>query len=224
MVYRLPVWFFSIFLKEVMARKIKTNIFIVLDSSGSMKKIKKETIDHVNEQIKIAKASQSKNMECSLSLFTFHEDVNEIIFNAPLNDVKKIDYDSYSPQGMTSVRDAISEVLSKAESLDNDDSFLFCILSDGSDNSSKISTSEISRKINKLQENGNWTFTLIGANQDLEKTRLKLKIPKGNTLKYESHSLGVSTMTETQSKSLGYFLTARSYGTKSTRGFYGSDR
>ena len=38
------------------------------------------------------------------------------------------------------------------------------------------------------------------------------------------NDLGVSTMTETQSKSLGYFFTARSYGTKSTRGFYGSDK
>jgi uncharacterized protein YegL len=224
MVYRLPVWLSNVLLRKVMTRKIKTNVFILLDSSGSMKKIRKETIAHVNEQIKIAKASQNNSMECSLSLFTFHEEVNEILFDVPIEEVNEIDYKSYLPQGMTSVIDAISEVLSRAESLESEDSFLFCILSDGSDNSSKISTSEISRRINHLQENGNWTFALMGANQDLEKTRLKLKIPKGNIVKYESHSLGVSTLTETQSKSLGYFFTARSYGTLSTKGFYGSDK
>jgi len=207
-----------------MAKKLKTHLFILLDSSGSMKGIKDETIAHFNEQIKIAKASQTKSMECSVSLFTFHEEVNEVLFNTPLSKVKDLDSKSYSPQGMTSVRDAIGDVLTKAESLGDDASFLFCIVSDGSDNSSKTSTTEIAKRIAKLQDNGNWTFTLIGANQDIEKTRTKLKIPRGNTLKYESHSLGVSTMTETQSKSLGYFFTARSYGTKSTRGFYGSDK
>lgn len=202
-------------------KSIKTHIIFVLDSSGSMKDIKEETIAHFNEQIKMIKNSNRPNMDTRVSLFTFHEELNEVFFNKEINDVKELD--DYNPEGMTSVIDCLQQVLDRVEPEQNT-SYLVCILSDGSDNSSDSSVSNLSKRIAKLQDSGNWTFTFIGANQDLDKTVAKLKIPQGNALRYESHSLGVSTMTESQTKSLGYYFIARSYGTTSTRGFYGSLR
>ena len=206
-----------------MSNIIKTNVFFLIGSSSSMECIKKETLKHFNEQIKIIKKSQKNNMETFVSVFTFNEKNKEIMFQKPISEVQDLSEKDYENKGMTSVFDAINSAIDKAELInDNESSFLFCILSDASDNSSSESIASVSKRIEYLQSTGSWTFTFIGANQDIDKSSVKLKIPRGNLLKYDSHSLGVNTMTETQKKSIGYFFTARSYGTTSTRGFYGT--
>ena len=207
--------------------KIKTYVFIALDASGSMDEIKAETIEKFNRQIKTLKSAQTKKMETFVSLFTFNDSLNEIFFNVSLNDVPTLTEENYKTGGFTSIFDSLNNILVKSEDIsdinDKNVSCLFFMLSDGRENSSENSSKDLASKIKKLQDSGRWTFAYAGANQDLTKISSELNIPKGNILKYDSYSLGFNAMTENHTKSLGYFFTARSYGTPSTKGFYGSD-
>ncbi len=207
---------------------LKTYVFLVLDKSGSMESVKAETISHFNEQLQTVKSAESKKMKNIVSLTTFNEGVEEVFFKKAAKDVSEISAESYTPNGMTAMYDAVGYVIDKAEKIKdigNDNvSCLVVILSDGIENASKKFTSaDIAERIQKLQETDRWTFTYIGANQDLSKISEQLNIPKGNTMSFESNSVGVASMAKKQTKYLGGYFTARSYGTKSTRGFYGSD-
>lgn len=208
--------------------ELKTYVFVVLDKSGSMESVKSETISHFNEQLQTVSKSTSKKMSSYVSLITFNEDVEEVFFKADAKTVYSLDVDSYKPNGMTAMLDAVGYAIDKAESIDDIDdentSCLVVILSDGLENASKkYSYGDIAEKIQSKQNTDRWTFTYIGANQDLGKISKQLNIPKGNTLKFDSTSVGVENMSSKQNKYLGSYFTARSYGTTSTRGFYGSD-
>lgn len=211
------------------SKDLKTYVFIVMDKSGSMKTVKSETISHFNEQLETVCKSTNKKMTSSISLITFNENVEEVFFNKDAKHIYALDDNSYKPSGMTAMLDGVGYAIERAESLEdiNDDNTacLMVILSDGLENASKNYTYEhIAEKIQSLQGTGRWTFTYIGANQDLSKISEQLKIPKGNTLRFDSNSDGVASMSNKQNKYLGSYFTARSYGTTSTRGFYGSDQ
>lgn len=202
---------------------IKTHIVFVLDSSGSMSSLKDETITQINKQINHIKTSQSKNMMTSISLYSFNESVSTIYEKISVYDAKDISSKDYNPGGLSALNDSVSSILDKINSDKEDESVLFWILSDGKDTSSNTINEDLSNKIDKLQNTGKWTFTYTAANQDIDKACKSLGIPRGNAIKYDAHPLGMKTIFEIQSKSIGYFLTARSYGTKATRGFFGSD-
>lgn len=210
------------------AKELKTYVFVVLDRSGSMESVKSETISHFNEQLQTVSKSTSEKMSSSISLFTFNEKVQEVFFNSDAKSVYSLSEDSYKPDGMTAMLDAVGYAIERAETLEDIDdentSCLMVVLTDGLENASKKYTYDhIAEKIQSLQNTDRWTFTYIGANQDLSKISKKLNIPKGNTLKFDSTSVGVESMSNKQNKYLGSYFTARSYGTTSTRGFYGSD-
>ena len=207
---------------------LKTYVFLILDKSGSMESVKDETISHFNEQLQTVQSSQAKNMENVVSLTTFNDSVEEVFFKKAAADVSELTSKEYKPRGMTCMLDAVGAVLDKAESIEDigneNVSCLMVILSDGRENSSrKYSYADIAERIQKLQDTDRWTFTYIGANQDLSEVSKQLNIPKGNTLTFDSTSVGVKQMDKKQKKYLGAYFTARSYGTSSTRGFYGSD-
>jgi len=207
---------------------LKTYVFLLLDKSGSMGSVKAETISHFNEQLQTVKSSEIRNMENIVSLTTFNDSVQEVFFKKAAADVQELTPESYEPRGMTCMLDAIGTVIDKAKKIEDINkenvSCLVVILSDGMENSSrKYSSNDVAERIQSLQDTERWTFAYIGANQDLSTVSKQLNIPKGNTLSFDSSSLGVTNMAKKQRRYLSGYFTARSYGTKSTRGFYGSD-
>lgn len=96
-----------------------------------------------------------------------------------------------------------------------DDSVLFVIFSD-----KHVHSKELIQEIIKLQSSSKWTFLYV-CTSDMQD--FNLNIPNGNIFQYEPNTYGFNAMSCTQIKYLGAFFTARSYGTKSTKGFYGSD-
>ena len=144
-------------------QKLKTYIHIILDQSGSMQTIKKETISHFNEQIQEIKLKNKKNMDTLVSLTVFNENVTDKFLNKPIKKLAEINDKTYNPNGMTALFDAIGFSIQKLNSLpdikDENTAVLVVILTDGWENASTThSQKEIAAQIRELEATKQWTF------------------------------------------------------------------
>jgi hypothetical protein len=214
-----------------MTETLNTHVFFVLDKSNSPEQIKDEILKNFNLQIDMLKSSQTKKMKTTVSLSICNSDLNHVFFNKDIFEVPKLEHhDFLAKSNDSSVNDKSSYIFSILDAAagiqnieDENTSCILVLLSDNKESLFKTSGKEIQNRIQSLQNTGRWTFTYIAANQDLNILSKTLGIPKGNMLKYESNSFGLNEMIAKHVKYLGSYFMARSYGTKCTRGFYGSD-
>jgi len=203
----------------------KTYIALILDSSGSMASIKGETINHFNEQIEQI-AKDSVGLDTSVSLATFNSEVDIKFFNNPVNDLKPLTLKTYFPNGYTSLYDAVGITVDRllAECKDikkKDTAVLVVILSDGQENSSqKYTIEDIAERIQELQNTKRWTFTYLGANQDLSKIEQQLHIPAGNISAFVANTAGMAAATNLSVGSSQSYMTSRRLGETQTYGYY----
>lgn len=183
--------------EEDMVSKEKRKAFIafVIDESGSMQTGKDETIRGINEQIQAIKNqfADSKEIEPIVSLVKFNERVSSVFINKTLSELKEFTDNEYSPNGMTAMYDGVGHmlnILEQTSEIDKEDStVLIVVVSDGEENASKEHTSAtIAERIKKFNETKRWTFTYLGANQDLSVVSQKTNIYAGNTMSFDSLS------------------------------------
>lgn len=223
----------------------KTYVAILLDESGSMEVIKNEAINHFNEQLQVLKEeSNSPNqvakkmlqnedtqgVETRVTFVTFNQSIYSHDFNEDVNNVKEIDSSIYSPSGTTALYDAIGETIEKFQNIDDINqpnvSVLFTIITDGQENSSKRFNGEegrrtIKNQIDELQRSGKWTFTFMGANQNVMETAVEnLGIYAGNTMSFDYSSDGMNLASSAHSLSTRAYFDARKFGETSISSFY----
>jgi len=206
----------------------KTFITMILDRSSSMSSIRQETIEHFNEQVEAIQAESAKGMDTRVSLVTFagDNDVKLEYFNKPLDTLKPLTLKTYEPNGMTAMYDAIGMILNKMTTEieginDKTSASLVIILSDGNENSSRrFNQQDISRKIETLQTTGQWTFSYLGANQDLAQIERDLRIPAGNIMKFTADSAGTRIATKQSVNSVSNYMRSRSDGVTSSTSYY----
>ena len=114
---------------------------IVLDESGSMEVIKKEAFSGLNEtfqSIRLA-ADRMPNMRQRVTVLLFDSDRMDFVYeNTDISRVKPLDEDVYHPMAMTPLYDAIGRGVSAVRShVENDDSVLVTIITDGYENASR---------------------------------------------------------------------------------------
>jgi uncharacterized protein YegL len=168
---------------------------IILDESGSMESIKNATIQGFNEVVQTIKGVEKQYPEQKhyISLVTFNGlGIKNKLFCKKVRNLKQIDGNSYRPDSMTPLYDAIgfsaSKLLKKLEKK-KDYNVLVTILTDGLENASKeYSGRAIKELIEDLRQKG-WTFTYIGANHDVEKVAASISIV--NHLRFEANEKDV---------------------------------
>lgn len=169
-----------------------THVAIVLDRSGSMEAVRDETISGFNEQVgKIrAKAAQSDAEKTFVTLVLFNDEVVFSKFAEPAEALAPIDRESYEPDRTTAMLDAVGFTLERFQDVvrdDDDTRYLVVVISDGAENDSHEYTYErIAEMIQKRQATGRWTFSYMGANQDLSVISERLSIPRSNLGTYVS--------------------------------------
>lgn len=152
-----------------------TNIYnlIILDESGSMGSIYEQALGGANETIQTIRTAQtsSDDQKQFLTFVTFdsgnRESVRTIIDTMPIDQVKDLTRDDYSPNGCTPLYDAMGKSLTALEKkVSEDDQVLVTIITDGMENSShEYSGASVCEIVKRLRAKG-WTFVYIGANQD----------------------------------------------------------
>ena len=214
-------------------KRLMNHVVLILDSSGSMAAIEKETREVFNEQVAtIKKDAQKGDMDYTVTLSTFATVPNVgIMFAQKPCEVKELTERDYAPDGMTAMLDGVAQTVLKVEREicdinDDNTSVLVIILSDGLENNSKEYTYEgVAKIIKRLQDTGRWTFTYLGANQDLAQVQERLGLDFGNISIFTSDSAGMTEISGAVNTSVGSYLDMRREGGTSTSGFYdGSDK
>lgn len=186
-------------------KKGLTEIVVVLDKSGSMSSQKKDVIGGFNEFLKSQKEVEG---EANITLALFDSDTNVVYQGINIQSAAELNEQTYVPNGSTSLYDAMGIALKmtkkRIESLleeERPEKIIFAVLSDGEENSSRILNKEgqrkytkdkIFEKVNYLQENSNYVFIYLGANQDAMQVGNSLGFSANNTVSFSADSRGFS--------------------------------
>ena len=176
-------------------RSIEIYNLIILDESGSMESIKKETISGFNEVVQTIKSSQEeyKDQKNYITLVSFNTMGIKTVLNlVPAAELNEINGQNFRPNASTPMLDAIGFSCSRlrhALSEKTDYKVLVTILTDGEENSSReYSYPAIKRLIEELRGEG-WVFTFMGANIDVDEMADRISI--NNKMSFVSDSEGV---------------------------------
>lgn len=172
---------------KVRGTKGTTHVFAILDMSGSMSGLEKDTIGGYNSFIKKLKGEK---IRVTLTCF---DTVNEIPYSdLPIKEVPELDEKVYSPRGGTALVDAVCQTINQNKGkVKKGDKALVLIITDGEENSSReYSTVQMKKLISGLEEKGNWTFTYLGANQDAFAVAQRFGMRKGNVSVYQATERG----------------------------------
>lgn len=151
--------------------KYKTSeLVFILDRSGSMSGLEKDTIGGFNALIQKQRKEKGK---CYVSCVLF-DDVQEVIYDrVPLNEVKKMTQKQYYARGCTALLDAMGGTIHHIGNVhkyskEEIGKTLFIIITDGLENSSKrYSYASIKKMVERQKEKYGWEFIFIGANMDV---------------------------------------------------------
>lgn len=181
--------------EEEKVGKRKAFIAFVLDESGSMSTGREETIKGMNEQIQQVQLNfkDNKEVEPVVTFIKFNGNVNPVFVNKGLAELKEITEQDYKPGGNTAMYDGVGYALNALENADgiNDESstVLVVVVSDGEENASTEFKSEtIAEKVKGFNSTKRWTFTYLGANQDLSVVSQRTGVLRGNTASFNSSS------------------------------------
>jgi hypothetical protein len=174
----------------------KVLISFLLDRSGSMGSYKKQTIDSFNEYVN---GLQDDDTEMVFRLTTFDsESVDVVHDNVPVEDVPKLNDDTYQPRSMTPLYDAVAKTILATDKIVDKGGFgkkkqrvLFVILTDGYENASHEYTKEGAFDLVKSREKRGWTSVYLGANQDAYAVGVGLGIQAGNAVNFDMGKIGV---------------------------------
>ncbi len=189
---------------------MKTDIYnlIILDESGSMSGVTKQTISGCNETINTIRAAGEQYAETQnqyVSIYAFQSGGSKpsryLVKNEPAAEVKHIDADSYQPCGCTPLYDAVGSTLIDLKmTIDQKDLAIgsVTIITDGYENSSRhYSREKVVKMIDALKEIG-WNFNFIGANINVEETASALHMD--SALSFDNDEEGTEIMFANQNK------------------------
>ncbi|WP_298501158.1 vWA domain-containing protein [uncultured Methanobrevibacter sp.] len=167
--------------------EVDMDLVFVLDKSGSMWDVEKDTIGGFNSFIRREKEN-GKNTRVTLVLF---DDEYHILYTRkPIDEVSELTSDEYYASGCTALLDAIGRTIM---SLDGEvaKKVMFVITTDGLENAS----TQFKRKdVKKLIESHDWEFLFIGADIDSYSEAQSLGITGKRAANYEKSSAGLGTL------------------------------
>lgn len=175
-----------------------TEIIFLLDRSGSMAGLERDTIGGFNSLIEKQCRLEGETM---LTAVLF-DDQYEVLWNGiDANNARLTDKDYYV-RGCTALLDAVGKTildvgyrLSKTSKDRRPGKVIFVITTDGMENSSREFTYEKVKEMIKHQiEKYSWEFIFIGANIDAAKEADSIGISMDNAYNFEASRTGVESM------------------------------
>ena len=169
-------------------------LVFILDESGSMRGLEKDTIGGFNSTIDKQKKEDG---ECLVSTVCFSNKQRVIHDRVNLRDVKELTEKDYVPCGSTALIDTVASSIKHIKMVhryirkeDRPDKVMFIITTDGMENAShKYSLAETKRMIEECKENG-WEFIFLAANIDAYETARDYGFDESSTVNYVNDEEG----------------------------------
>lgn len=162
------------------------DVVFLLDRSGSMGGIEKDTIGGYNSYID---SQRGKNVKVTTILF---DDKYEVLHNrVDVDNIKKLTNKEYYVRGCTALLDAIGKTIREMEDK-NPNKVIFIITTDGYENAStKYNKSQIKELISVHKD---WKFMYIGADIDSYSEGRSLGIKDEFIANYKKTDRGISKL------------------------------
>ena len=177
-------------------KKDLTELVFILDKSGSMFGLERDTIGGFNSLIEKQKKEPG---EAIVSTILFNNKVEFLHDGKNINEIELLTEDEYVTDGSTALLDAIgnaiTKVVNKRKTTPEDthpEKTVFVITTDGMENSStEYSYKKIKEMIKHQQEKYNWEFIFLAANIDSEMMADSIGILRDNAVSFNCDSEGI---------------------------------
>ena len=178
-------------------KKGLTEIVFILDRSGSMAGLEKDTIGGFNSLIEKQKKEAG---EAYISTVLFDNDSEVIHDRVHLDKVAPLTEEDYFVRGCTALMDAIGgaihhigNVHKYAREEDCPEKTLFIITTDGMENASRrYSADKVKQMIERQKEKHGWEFLFLGANIDAVATASRFGIERDRAVTYKCDKEGTA--------------------------------
>ncbi len=177
-------------------KKNLTELVFILDKSGSMAGLEKDTIGGFNAMIEKQKKLEG---ECLVSTLLF-DNTNEVIHDrVKLGEIKPMTDEDYCVGGCTALLDAMGDAIHHignvhkyARAEDIPEKTLFVITTDGMENASvRYDSNKIKKMVERQKEEYGWEFLFLGANIDAVSTAAPLGISEDRAVTFINDSEGI---------------------------------
>ena len=174
-----------------------TEMVFILDRSGSMYGLEKDTIGGFNSML-----GKQKNQDGDAFVTTvlFDHEYKIVHDRLAVNEVPEMTANDYQVRGSTALIDAIgktirhiSNIHKYARKKDVPANTIFVIITDGMENASREYTSDIVKKmVEKAKAENGWEFIFLGANIDAVETAKHFGIDSDRAVNYNCDSQGTA--------------------------------
>lgn len=186
-----------------------TELVFIIDRSGSMSGLEKDTIGGFNSMIEKQRKEEG---ECYVSTVLFDHETKVLHDRVKLSEVRPMTEEDYTVRGTTALIDAlggaihhIGNVHKYARPEDVPAHTMFVITTDGMENASRRYTSDqVKQKIERQKEKYGWEFIFIGANIDAVETAARYGINSDRAVNYHADKKGTKVMYEAVANAVSY--------------------
>ncbi len=188
-------------------KKGLTEMVFILDRSGSMYNMVKDTIGGFNSMIDRQKAEEG---EAFVSTVLFANKSQVIHDRVSLKEIQPLTEKEYRVGGCTALIDAIGMAIHHignihkyAREEDVPEHTVFVIITDGLENASTVYTADqVREKVKRQKEKYGWEFLFLGANIDAVQTASSFGIDPSRAANYHNDARGVETNFESMTHAL----------------------
>lgn len=181
-----------------------TELVFILDRSGSMHGLERDTIGGFNSLIEKQKRESGK---CYVTTVLFDHETERLHDRAELSDIRPMTENDYCVRGCTALLDAVGSTVKHIAHIhrysrpeDVPEHTLFVIITDGMENASRRFTGDEVRKLVKHeQEKYGWEFLFLGANIDAAEAAGSIGIRADRAADYHADSTGTAVNFESVS-------------------------
>ena len=184
-----------------------TELVFILDRSGSMAGLEKDTIGGFNSMIEKQKKQEGG---CYVSTVLFDNESEVLHDRVKLSDIPKMTENDYTVRGCTALIDAIGGAIHHIGNIhkyarpeDVPEHTMFIITTDGMENASHRYTSDrVKAMIERQKEKYGWEFLFIGANIDAVETAARYGIDSDRAVNYHADEKGTAVLYATVSETI----------------------
>lgn len=175
-----------------------TELIFILDKSGSMSGLEKDTIGGFNTMLNKQKQEEG---DALVTTVLFDHQYHTIHDRLNIKEVNELTKNDYFASGSTALLDTLGDTINHIKKIhkyirkeDVPNKTVFIITTDGEENAShKHSSDKIKQMINEQKSLG-WEFIFLGANIDAIETAENLGIDKSHASNYDASTAGTAIL------------------------------
>jgi len=195
-----------------------TELVFILDRSGSMNGLERDTIGGFNSMIEKQKREKG---EAVVSTVLFNNESVVIHDRLPLSSVPSMTDEEYLTFGSTALLDTVGDAIHHignihkyARKEDVPEKTMFIITTDGYENASKrYDYGKVRKMIERQKEKYGWEFLFLGANIDAAAEAKRFGISADRAVNYKCDEKGTALNYEVISEAIGSVRASRPLGT-----------